>query len=246
METANFIHTEFKKDVSKMTISRWAKKYSLDFHPIRDNLLSKYSNIPAVLSKNFDHSGLIYNYRVHRWKLNEFCNYNGLKDYLLGLDDWINRYFVSGLRCSQLRGVENVDIVEKKNSLCTAVSHILGACDELKERHYLLQKHLIHNDNATIAAEVPVFMYDKTIGNIHGHIDLVQIKAGRVFVLDFKPGAATIDKMKTAAQLYWYSRSLSFRAKIPLSRISCAWFDEQVDYEFEPSKIKLNFSKLRK
>jgi len=52
--------------------------------------------------------------------------------------------------------------------------------------------------------------------------------------------------MKTAAQLFWYTRSLSFRAKIPLDEVRCAWFDEQAYYEFEPNKVKLNLIVLKK
>jgi len=95
-----------------------------------------------------------------------------------------------------------VDFVEKRNFLCDAVSIILGACEDLRERHSILQEYLVYNDTSTIAAEVPVFMYDKGIGKIHGHIDLVQVRYGKVWVIDYKPGSRSVDKMKTASQLY--------------------------------------------
>lgn len=83
-------------------------------------------------------------------------------------------------------------------------------------------------------------------------------KKCEIWVLDYKPSAASINKEKTASQLFWYAtrffgepknwpifgqaknwEALSFRAKIPMGDIMCAFFDEQICHEFNPCKVKL-------
>lgn len=235
-KTSELIRKDYKTTVTPMTISRWTKKYSPSFQQRRKEFLEKYNSIPAISSKNFFHSGVIYPFMLHEWKLREFCRYEGLRKYLDNLNDWINKYFSSGKRCSQIKSVTNVKVFKKKNMLCSAAELALSACSDLKERHALVQKHLLFNDVATIATEVPVWLWDKQMGAICGHIDILQVRFGRVWVVDFKPGAESEDKLKVASQLFWYSRALSFRSKIPLSKFRCAWFDSQVCYEFEPGK----------
>ena len=39
------------------------------------------------------------------------------------------------------------------------------------------KQYLLHNDSSTVAAEVPVFIWDKEIGAIHGHIDILLLTA---------------------------------------------------------------------
>jgi hypothetical protein len=226
--------------VSHMTILRWAKSLGSSFLRLRDGLVLKYEkNVPAVTSRAFIHSGQAYGFMLHNWKLREFCHQEGLREYLSGLGPWIDGYFASGSRCSELRNIEHVETVEKRNFLCDAAARILSACDELRERHSVLEEYLVFNDSSTIAAEVPVFMFDKGVGKIHGHIDLVQVRFGKVWVVDYKPGARSVDRMKVASQLYWYARGLSYRAKIPLSEIRCCWFDSEVCFEFDPGTVRL-------
>jgi hypothetical protein len=196
-------------------------------------------DMPSVTSRTFVHSGQAYGFMLHNWKLREFCGQDSLRQYLSGLGPWIDGYFASGSRCSELRNVESADIIEKRNFLCDAAARILGACEELRERHSVLEGYLVYNDSSTIAAEVPVFMFDKDVGKIHGHIDLVQVRFGKIWVVDYKPGARSVDRMKVASQLYWYARGLSYRAKIPLSDIRCCWFDSEVCFEFDPGTVRL-------
>ena len=127
----------------------------------------------------------------------------------------------------------------KKNFICSAVGNVLSACSSNKERHSVVQSYLLYNDSATIACEVPVWMWDKKIGSVCGHIDVLQIRFGKIWVMDYKPNARSVDKLRVGSQLYWYSRALSFRSKVPLSKFRCAWFDEQGCYEFDPNKMRL-------
>lgn len=60
-----------------------------------------------------------------------------------------------------------------------------------------------------------------------GHIDVLQIRNGRVHILDYKPGDA---KEKPITQLMVYALALSRRTGLRLYDFVCAWFDEHHDY----------------
>ncbi len=74
---------------------------------------------------------------------------------------------------------------------------------------------------------------------MNGHVDVLQVRGGKIFVLDYKPGADKENIEKVKSQLYWYATGLSFRTKIPLVFFRCAWFDENVYYEFDPREARL-------
>jgi transposase-like protein len=67
---------------------------------------------------------------------------------------------------------------------------------------------------------------------IAGHIDLLQWKFDTLYILDFKPNAAKEQKAKVATQLNLYAVALSVRTGIPVSRMRCAWFDEEDFFSF--------------
>ena len=92
---------------------------------------------------------------------------------------------------------------------------------------------MLHNDDSTVASEVPVYFWDKKIGSVTGHIDILQVKNRKVRILDYKPNAS---KEHPEGQLLNYARALSYRTKVPLNDIECAWFDEKDLFSFDPSK----------
>jgi transposase-like protein len=239
-QTVALVKRRYKCDVNASTILRWARKYGGRFLRIRKRLLERYAKTKAVSQRNFSHFGVVYPFMLHNWKLREFCREEGLREYLLKLGPWVDKYFSSGKKCSQLRCVRDVEVFKTKNFLCRAVGQALGACSDLRERHSVVQKHFLFNDSSTIATEVPVWAYDKRLGPLSGHIDVLQVRFGKVWVLDYKPSARQEDRLKVASQLYWYVRALSFRAKMPMKDFMCAWFDAEVCYEFVPSKVKLD------
>ena len=79
---------------------------------------------------------------------------------------------------------------------------------------------------------------------VSGHIDILQIRQGRIYILDFKPNAAQENEQRVVSQLYLYALGLSFRTGIPLRMFRCAWFDEKVYYEFDPAEAKVETKKL--
>ncbi len=78
---------------------------------------------------------------------------------------------------------------------------------------------------------------------ICGHIDLLQIRQNKIYILDFKLGACWENNNKVVSQLYFYASGLSFRTKIPLNLFRCAWFDENVYYEFNPMNLNVKIGK---
>ena len=67
-----------------------------------------------------------------------------------------------------------------------------------------------------------------------GHIDLVQIRNGQVYILDYKPGAS---KERPIEQLTWYALALSRLTGLRLFEFTCAWFDEKDYYQFYPLHV---------
>ena len=120
---------------------------------------------------------------------------------------------------------------------------LLTAIDN-RERHKIIERFMVINDMATIACEIPVWYWDKNINNgVTGHIDILQVRNNLVYILDYKPNAC---KDKNALnQLYNYAVALSFRARVQLSKIRCAWFDEDTYYEYNPSEASMRFLKKK-
>ena len=105
---------------------------------------------------------------------------------------------------------------------------------------------MLINDSSTIACEVPVWFWDKKLDmGICGHIDILQIRQGKIFVLDYKPDAGKEKEDKVASQLYLYASGLSFRTGLPLQSFRCAWFDEHMYYEFNPMEANTGKKMLR-
>lgn len=92
---------------------------------------------------------------------------------------------------------------------------------------------MLVNDSATVAVEVPGYLHPheapdlQLTGALTGHIDVLQIRGNKVWILDYKPEAKREKRAKY--QIYLYARALSVRTGIPLSRFALAYFDDK-DY----------------
>jgi len=73
-----------------------------------------------------------------------------------------------------------------------------------------------------------------TAATITGHIDFVQIRNGRIHILDYKPNAM---RERPIAQLMIYALALSRRTGLRLFDFTCAWFDEHHYFEFYPLHV---------
>jgi ATP-dependent exoDNAse (exonuclease V) beta subunit len=109
---------------------------------------------------------------------------------------------------------------------------------------------MLTTDSVTVAVEVPIYLTPEdithmqhdlgfhipldTAGAITGHIDVLQIRNGRVHILDYKPGA---NHERPIAQLMVYALALSRRTGLRLFDFTCAWFDDRHYFEFYPLHV---------
>ena len=109
---------------------------------------------------------------------------------------------------------------------------------------------MLTTDSVTVAVEVPIYLTPADIthmqqqlgfhipidtsATITGHIDVLQIRNGRVHVLDYKPGAI---HERPIAQLMVYALALSRRTGLRLFDFTCAWFDDRHYFEFYPLHV---------
>jgi ATP-dependent exoDNAse (exonuclease V) beta subunit len=156
-------------------------------------------------------------------------------------------------RSSQHKNIFNVDQVKvtakSDNSAISSARFVLQAVAKNKLRHETLQEFMLINDSVTVAVEVPVLLTAKDVHHfqnkerftlplhlegrevITGHIDMVQLRGGMIYIMDFKPGAK---KEKPIEQLTLYALALSRLLGLRLYHFKCAWFDDQNYYEFYP------------
>ncbi len=241
-EVCDLIGRKYKAAISRSSVSNWCKEYSLGYLDIRDRLVGKYGS-ELVIGRVFKHSGLLYNFKFHKGKLKEFGKFSGLKNYILVLSKGINsEIFNSENRCSKLK--ENVSVnvnVSENIRLNKVMGNALKIVKYNKSRHDVVESFLLNCDRDTVAVEVPIWYWDKgkDIG-VCGHIDILQVKNGKVWILDYKPNASEENVDKVVSQLYNYALGLSFRSGVDLSVIKCAWFDENKIFSFDAFKVRVN------
>jgi ATP-dependent exoDNAse (exonuclease V) beta subunit len=148
--------------------------------------------------------------------------------------------------------LDEVKITEKSNAASRMARFALQSTPNNKLRHETLQEFMLVNDGVTVAVEIPVILSGRDIRFfenksgfkiplslkpdeiITGHIDFVQVRNGRVYILDYKPGAK---KDKPVAQLTIYALALARLTGLRLYDFMCAWFDDQNYYEFYPLHV---------
>ena len=239
-QTSKQVNRKFKVKTSKSTIYYWTSKYK-DFCPIYSMRNSFSRDDDVLFTKRFEHENLDYLFMYHKYKLYALAceDFQGLANYIKSFERGCpDVFFEVGERCSKPIFRVQANASRKMNLACKMAAFALQACRKNLERHKLVEKFMLINDKATIACEVPVWYWDKKIdAGITGHIDMIQVRNNLVYMLDFKPNASK-DK-KAINQLYHYASALSYRTKVPLDKIRCAWFDEESYYEYAPHNAKV-------
>ena len=265
-ESSNLVNKRFKVKTYPQLISSWLKEYRelCSFNRLRNKNNIKPSSV--IHSKLFSHKQP-YLFKYHRFKVEYLINdyFKGLKSYLVDVVKCCpDELFVSNnMRSSQLKipkeSIDKIKIRKSKTNACKLAELALRAAKSNKERHSVVQDFMLTNDSATVAVEVPVWMPKAEISddkmfssilcvdkNITGHIDLVQLKFGMIYVLDFKPEASKENLDKVVSQLFVYALALSVRTGVWLRNFRCAWFDEEGYYEFNPNLIVIDYLKKNK
>lgn len=234
-EIQNIIRLKYKEPISVPSLSRWIREYNPPYLAIR-YMNRKFPQV--VRSHLFTHHGLSYHYKVHIPKTH-YCGFDSLRDYLLNLPKFLDHHiFEDSTRCSELVLCENPGLRERRyTELSQAVLTALPLARSNRERHSVVEEYLLCCDRNTIAVETPIYYFDKQLGSITGHIDILQVNFGKVRILDYKPSAAREKPEKVVTQLSLYARALSFRTGIPLEQMTCCYFDEEHCYEFEPQPL---------
>jgi len=245
-KTAKLVNVRFKVKTSKSSVSQWLKEFKniCTYCKLRPKAVRMYPK-DILASKTFVHNGLAYNFKFHKAKLEMLCQNKDIAP----IATYIKRLLKDGCpsffdkienRCSQMKVEVKISKDTKLNNACQLVDFALRSCSKSTERHSTVENFMLINDSATIAVEVPVWFWEKSMDlGISGHIDVLQVRNNKIYILDFKPKAAKESEQKVASQLFWYAKGLSFRTTIPLKMFVCAWFDENSYHEFIPSKIDI-------
>ena len=236
-EVSRVINRKFKVRTSSQTVHSWIEKF-------RDVCLYKSDSKDVIVSRLFKHHGLTYNFAYHKEKLDK-AGFKWLAFYIKKFEreQPPSEYFDSE-RCSQLRLKVGVRRDCRRNWACRLAEFALKGAEDNCERHGLVESFMLAGDKCTVAVEVPVWFWEKKLGlGVCGHIDILQVRNGMVYVLDYKPDAAKVKEV--ASQLYLYALGLSLRTRIGLGKFRCAWFDADDYFEFEPAEARVEWSKGR-
>jgi transposase-like protein len=220
------IHSWIGQFASVCTFSRFRKRYS-------------FSEEEVIQSRTFSHRQE-YKFKFHRLKTNILCRqqFPAIRRYLWHIaENCPNELFQEGgARCSDGNlPAMSLRLVRKDTNAVPLARLGLVLAKHRRGRHEATQRFMLANDSATIAVEVPVYLYPneapdlKLADALTGHIDVLQIRYGKVWILDYKPEAKRETRAKF--QLYLYARALSTRTRIPLSRIGLAYFDDKDYFE---------------
>jgi transposase-like protein len=245
--SAKITNRKYKVKVSKSSVSQWLKelKSICTYNKIRPEIAKNYGK-EILVSKTFKHNDLAYNFKYHSPKLEMLCgknNFSSLATYIKNLNTGCPEFFNDiENRSSQIKTEIKIEKKTDYNNACRLTSFALKSCDINSERHSTVENFMLINDSSTIACEVPIWLWEKNLDmGISGHIDILQIRSNKIYILDFKPDAWRENDQKVASQLFWYASGLSFRTSIPLKDFVCAWFDNYNYYEFNPKEAKIRF-----
>ena len=243
-EASRLINRRFKVKTSKSSLQNWITEFSdvCSFRKIRNEALKGFKKGTVVFTNSFEHQGLDYEFKYHKAKLGKFAlRFPGLIRYLKRFEHGCpSEMFEGGVRCSQLKFNVKAKKSRGRNQACRLARLALQAAEDNRGRHKVVEEFMLINDTATVACEVPVWHWEKNLDvGVSGHIDILQIRYGKIYILDFKPMAARENEQKVASQLYLYALGLSFRTDIPLKVFRCAWFDENDYYEFSPAEAEV-------
>jgi len=237
-QTTKTIQRRYKTKIPISTLNSWIDRHASELSAIR--LRKKYDLDPATIIKTRKlFHPQPYLFRVHTLKLNiKGKQFPHLKHYLNSmLMDPKDHIFQSKniIRCSIL--ANSIDLPKpnikkiKNNPACRMTSLAQELAKTKKQRHEKVEEFFLTNDSATVAVEVPVYLnkeeseFPKTLT---GHIDIIQVRNNKIHILDYKPER----EGNAVNQLILYAKCLKKRAGIP--NITCAYFDEDECYQFNP------------
>ena len=197
---------------------------------------------------SLDHLGGLYYYKVHNKKVDSLCkDFPQLKTFLYDMfENCPNSYFESGPRSSSLKfNLKNLNTVKTKGHEVSTLSYygLLENGDRYNSNHLKVQMFMLESDNKTIAMEIPIWLHPNEIDRYYeifgsnepltGHIDILRVEDGKIWVWDYKPNA--IKEKYATTQVSFYALMLSKRTNIPLEQFRCGYFDKDYAFMFKPN-----------
>jgi hypothetical protein len=202
-----------------------------------------------IRQTSFKH-GWFYHYRIHLKKTDDLCS-NGLSSLKGFMHDMFEKCphdkFETGPRSSSLRFNLDIKPVLVKNHEVSELAKKGLEWNKYKTAHSNVQVFMLHNDQQTLAVELPIWLKSNEINNYNeffdselpltGHIDALRVEDGKIWIWDYKPKA---NKEKYATtQTFFYALMLSRRTGIDLDNFRCGYFDENNAYIFKPELKQL-------
>ncbi len=201
----------------------------------------------------FNH-GWWYSYCVNKHKAEILAGngFSALHSYLHSMfDNCPHPYFLEGPRGSKLKfALGDLNIKHHDEHVMSKLTrHALEInAERYKGDHLKVQMFMLENDTNTVAIEVPVWLMPEEFGKysarlkgnipLTGHIDLLKIEGGKIWIWDYKPCAS--QEKYAATQTYFYALMLSRRTGIPIENFMCGWFDSANAYTFKPIRKDLD------
>ncbi|MBT5022654.1 hypothetical protein HOK51_11200 [Candidatus Woesearchaeota archaeon] len=195
--------------------------------------------------------GWFYHYRLNDHKIDFLCC-NGFESLRTYLDQVFtncpDHYFESGPRGSSLKFKLGIKPIRVEGHEVSQLADVGLKSSRYKTAHSNVQVHMLEQDGTTIGVEVPIWLQDHEIKQykaifdsdepLTGHIDIVRIEDGKIWVWDFKP-KADLEKY-ASTQIYFYALMLSKRTNISLDKFRCGYFDEYSAHIFKPEQDQLD------
>ena len=242
---ARAVNRRFRKEVSRSSVRNWINETLAvcTYGKLRGKIDKDYKR-DLLAGRTFAHGENKYEFKYHRAKLDYLCSgaFASLGQYIKRFEqDGCPDFFESiPYRCSQTAVKARVRKKNWRNNACSLAELALLPCTNNRQRHPLVQEFMLINDSSSIAVELPVWLYERGLRKrMSGHIDVLQVRGGKVYVLDYKPDAEKENEDKVVSQLYWYATGLSFRSKLPLRFFRCAGFDDDIYFEFDPNAVRV-------
>jgi transposase-like protein len=237
--TIRTMRRKYKVKIPASTLSSWISRHQDELPATK--LRKKYTLDPnqTIKTRRLFHPQP-YLFKVHTLKLNiKGKQFPELKRYINDmLNNPMDHLFQSKkvLRVSELANTVNLpkpNIRSVKDSPASRMTDLaLELAKTKSERHQKVEEFFLINDSATVAIEVPVYLTEKESGfkkPLTGHIDLIQVRSNRIHIMDYKPD----ESQNVINQLQLYAKCL--KKRIRLSNITCAYFDDNGYFQFNPS-----------
>jgi ATP-dependent exoDNAse (exonuclease V) beta subunit len=242
-------------EIPARTLQDWLKTYRplCTYHRLRTAASRLLTPDSIIRTLELEHRQ-VYRFQLHCAKLDLLLNtpeYNAfasLRDYFRQIETTFpHNLFTEAEHRSSKFPAELAPSVERKENHATRMAGlVLPTSLNNHKRHETLQRFMLINDSVTVAVEVPIYLtaadlayyrhhrfelnFDAEV--VTGHIDFLQIRNGRLHILDYKPEARK--ETHAHVQLTIYALALARRSGLPLKLFKCAWFDEKDYFEFYP------------